>query len=98
MLFGCASTNSPVSQQLSSESPTFTSPASVPGRWNWGNDGTGFEPCAGLTPDDLRILRVEPDTWADITVKNGPGARGCRATSGMRTVAVQVINAPTAAV
>ena len=46
-------------------------------RWNSANDGTTYEPCTALTPDQLAELGIDATSVRDAAGTNGQTARGC---------------------
>lgn len=89
-LTGCQSSTDGDAPSISA-APAFNSAPTVSGRLNPSNDGTSFEPCTGVSPQELRTAGVDPATWTDISVSNH-GPRGCRATSSSKTVTVIVFD------
>ena len=46
-------------------------------RWNDGNDGTTYEPCTALTPNELKSAGIDPKSAKDAAVVDGQSLRGC---------------------
>jgi hypothetical protein len=86
---GCASSDgseAPVERSI----PVFSTPAPAPDRVSEWNDETSFEPCVHISAADLAEVGVDPATWTDISMSEGP--RGCRAVGETGTFTALVIN------
>ena len=88
---GCGDSNQPPRSPELPSPVTFTSPEPVQGRWNRDNDFTAYEPCTAINSTLLTGFGVDPKTWRDVSMNEGP--RGCRAVSDSATFTALVLNA-----